>query len=155
MAELLFLELRWFPLQKKPHPCCRAMSCQSLPGIFTAQLGLESTFQQILLSGYEVPEERRKWGWDPAEPRARAWHMSSLLALGKRKAVCFPAFVCVSAQAEIQTSPNSSINLLRTKWASLSKRIPPVKDLRGAPELIAGFSTAFPTWVYLGLWNPM
>lgn len=80
---------------KKPLPHgAWATSCQSLPGVFIAQLGLESNFQQILLSGYEVPQERRKWGWDPAEPGARAWHMSSLLALGKKKAVCFlPSFV--------------------------------------------------------------
>lgn len=36
--------------------------------------------------------------------------------------------------------------MLRTKWASLSKRIPPVEDLVGVPELIAGFSTAFPSF---------
>lgn len=131
------------------------MSCQSLPGIFIAQLDLESNFQQILLSGYKVPEERRKWGWDPAEPRTCAWHMSSLLALGKKKVVCFFAFVCVSAQAEIQTSPSFSINLLRTEWSSLSKRIPPVKDPRGVPELILVFSTVFSTCMFLGLWNPI
>ncbi|NXC89808.1 MELT protein, partial [Cercotrichas coryphoeus] len=47
-------------------------SCQRLPGVFIAQLGLQPKFQQVLVSGYEVPEGRRKWGWDPAECRARA-----------------------------------------------------------------------------------
>lgn len=102
----------------------RAVSCQSLPGVFMAQLDLEPNFQQFLLSGYEVPEERRKWGWDLAEPRARAWHMSSLLALGKKKTVYFCFCLCFSTGAEIQTSPSSCIHLLSTQWASLSGAMP-------------------------------
>lgn len=110
--------------RKSPARDALAMSCQSPPGVFTAQLDLESNLEQFLLSGYEVPEERRKQGWDPAESRARSWHMSSLLALGEKKALCFCLCLCFSTGTESQTSPSSCVNLLRTRWASLSGAMP-------------------------------
>lgn len=133
----------------------RATSCQSLTGVFIAQLGLESNFQQFLLS----VTRSQKRGGNGAGTLQSPGHVCGTRApcrpLGRGKNLFGFAFVCVSAQAASQTSPSFSINLLRTKWASLSERIPPVKGLVGVPELIVGFSSAFPTWVFLGLWNPI
>lgn len=131
--------------KKKSHPWCSGHILPKPHGCFYSPAGFGIKLSAVFALSYEV----QKRGGNGAGTLQSPGHVCGTRApcrpLGRGKNLFGFAFVCVSAQAASQTSPSFSINLLRTKWASLSERIPPVKGLVGVPELIAGFSNAFPT----------